>query len=155
MLGESLREPSFDELLALEAELETIIEGYEFEEAEVAACGLAGVLDSSDKPTELNSKESTSTAPRNKKGSAEEERDATRFMMSGKCAGVDLDLFFPKRGESAREAKEVCGGCEVREECLEYALATGQKYGIWGGMSERQRRRMRRQRALAVRTQQA
>jgi len=65
------------------------------------------------------------------------------------CLGVDPDLFFPERGASTREAKEVCRGCVVREDCLEYALVNGEKFGIWGGMSERERRRIRRQRALA------
>jgi WhiB family redox-sensing transcriptional regulator len=65
------------------------------------------------------------------------------------CLGVDPDLFFPERGASTREAKEVCRGCVVREDCLEYALANGEKFGIWGGMSERELRRIRRQRALA------
>lgn len=64
------------------------------------------------------------------------------------CLGVDPDLFFPERGASTREAKEVCKGCTVREECLEYSLATGEKFGIWGGLSERERRRLRRQRAI-------
>jgi WhiB family redox-sensing transcriptional regulator len=67
------------------------------------------------------------------------------------CLGVDPDLFFPERGASTREAKEVCRGCVVREDCLEYALANGETFGIWGGMSERERRRIRRQRALARR----
>ena len=67
------------------------------------------------------------------------------------CMGVDPDLFFPERGASTREAKEVCRGCVVRLECLEYALANGEKFGIWGGMSERERRRIRRARALARR----
>ena len=65
------------------------------------------------------------------------------------CLGVDPDLFFPERGASTREAKDVCRGCVVRVDCLEYALANGEKFGIWGGMSERERRRIRRQRALA------
>jgi WhiB family transcriptional regulator, redox-sensing transcriptional regulator len=65
------------------------------------------------------------------------------------CLGVDPDLFFPERGASTREAMEVCRGCVVRDDCLEYALATGEMFGIWGGMSERERRRIRRQRALA------
>ena len=64
------------------------------------------------------------------------------------CLGVDPDLFFPERGASTREAKEVCRGCVVRYGCLEYALQNGEKFGIWGGMSERERRRIRRQRAL-------
>lgn len=49
------------------------------------------------------------------------------------CLGVDPDLFFPERGASTREAKEVCRGCVVREDCLEFALANGEKFGIWGG----------------------
>jgi len=67
------------------------------------------------------------------------------------CMGVDPDLFFPERGASTREAKEVCRGCIVRGQCLEYALVNGEKFGIWGGMSERERRQLRRQRALARR----
>ena len=67
------------------------------------------------------------------------------------CLGVDPDLFFPERGASTREAKEVCRGCVVRLECLEFALVNGEKFGIWGGMSERERRRIRRQRAFARR----
>jgi WhiB family transcriptional regulator, redox-sensing transcriptional regulator len=63
------------------------------------------------------------------------------------CLGVDPDLFFPERGASTREAKEVCRGCVVRMDCLEYALTNSEKFGIWGGMSERERRRIRRQRA--------
>ena len=64
------------------------------------------------------------------------------------CLGVDPDLFFPERGASTREAKEVCRGCVVRLECLEYALDNAEKFGIWGGMSERERRRLRRARTL-------
>jgi WhiB family redox-sensing transcriptional regulator len=64
------------------------------------------------------------------------------------CMGVDPDLFFPERGASTREAKEVCRGCVVREDCLEHALSNGEKFGIWGGLSERERRRIRRRRAL-------
>lgn len=68
------------------------------------------------------------------------------------CLGVDPDLFFPERGASTREAKEVCRGCVVREECLEFALRNGEKFGIWGGLSERERRRIRRMRAQAARS---
>ena len=67
------------------------------------------------------------------------------------CLGVDPDLFYPDRGASTREAKNVCRGCVVREECLEYALSTGEKFGIWGGLSERERRRIRRQRSIDLR----
>ena len=67
------------------------------------------------------------------------------------CLGVDPDLFFPERGASTREAKEICRGCVVRPDCLEFALVNGEKFGIWGGLSERERRRLRRQRAQASR----
>lgn len=83
-------------------------------------------------------------------------RDESRNWQDyGNCLGVDPDLFFPERGASTREAKETCRACVVREDCLEYALANGEKFGIWGGMSERERRRIRRQRALAIATRTA
>ena len=69
------------------------------------------------------------------------------------CLGVDPDLFFPERGASTREAKEVCKGCSVRAECLEYALSNGERFGIWGGLSERERRRLRRQRVMFMRSE--
>ncbi|HWC40278.1 MAG TPA: WhiB family transcriptional regulator [Acidimicrobiales bacterium] len=79
------------------------------------------------------------------------DEDRTGWQSQANCMGVDPDLFFPERGGSTREAKEVCRGCVVREDCLEYALANGEKFGIWGGMSERERRRVRRARALSAR----
>ncbi len=78
--------------------------------------------------------------------------DEASWQMNANCLGVDPDLFFPERGASTKEAKAVCRSCTVREECLEYALANGEKFGIWGGMSERERRRIRRARATARRT---
>ena len=71
-----------------------------------------------------------------------------RWQEQANCLGVDPDLFFPERGASTREAKAVCRSCEVQGDCLEYALAHGEKFGIWGGLSERERRRVRRARAL-------
>jgi len=71
----------------------------------------------------------------------------TSWQDSSNCLGVDPDLFFPERGASTREAKEVCRGCVVQNDCLEFALENSEKFGIWGGMSERERRRIRRQRA--------
>ena len=79
------------------------------------------------------------------------DSDGRSWQDEANCLGVDPDLFFPERGASTREAKEVCRGCVVRLDCLEYALVNGEKFGIWGGMSERERRRLRRQRALARR----
>lgn len=78
--------------------------------------------------------------------------DMRDWKSKANCMGVDPDLFFPERGMSTREAKEVCRGCVVQEDCLEYALANGEKFGIWGGVSERERRRIRRARALVRRT---
>jgi WhiB family redox-sensing transcriptional regulator len=72
--------------------------------------------------------------------------DQTGWKRQANCMGVDPDLFVPERGSSTREAKEVCRGCVVREDCLEFALENGEKFGIWGGLSERERRRIRRRR---------
>jgi len=61
------------------------------------------------------------------------------------CAQTDPEAFFPEKGGSTREAKKVCRACEVQAECLEYALGHDERFGIWGGMSERERRRLKRQ----------
>ena len=60
------------------------------------------------------------------------------------CAQTDPEAFFPEKGGSTREAKRICSGCEVRAECLTYALAHDERFGIWGGLSERERRRVKR-----------
>lgn len=60
------------------------------------------------------------------------------------CAQTDPEAFFPEKGGSTREAKRVCAFCEVRAECLDYALANDERFGIWGGLSERERRKFRR-----------
>jgi WhiB family transcriptional regulator, redox-sensing transcriptional regulator len=60
------------------------------------------------------------------------------------CAQTDPEAFFPEKGGSTREAKRICLGCEVRDECLDYALANDERFGIWGGLSERERRRLKR-----------
>jgi WhiB family redox-sensing transcriptional regulator len=73
------------------------------------------------------------------------------WLQRANCTGVDPELFFPQRGTSTREAKEVCRGCLVQAECLDYAIANGEKFGIWGGLSERERRRVRRARLAARR----
>lgn len=76
------------------------------------------------------------------------EPDPMAWANRGNCLGVDADLFFPERGASSAEAKEVCRGCVVKAECLEYAIVNQEKFGIWGGLSERQRRRLRRGKPL-------
>lgn len=60
------------------------------------------------------------------------------------CAQTDPEAFFPEKGGSTREAKRICLGCDVKGECLEYALAKDERFGIWGGLSERERRRLKR-----------
>jgi WhiB family transcriptional regulator, redox-sensing transcriptional regulator len=66
------------------------------------------------------------------------------------CAETDPEAFFPEKGGSTREAKRVCTGCTVRAECLEFALSNDERFGIWGGLSERERRRLRMARRDAV-----
>ncbi len=61
-----------------------------------------------------------------------------------KCLQAEPDTFFPEKGGSTREAKRICSACDVREECLEYALANDERFGIWGGLSERERRKLKR-----------
>ena len=63
------------------------------------------------------------------------------------CAQTDPEAFFPEKGGSTREAKRVCLSCDVRSQCLEYALAHDERFGIWGGLSERERRRLKRRSA--------
>ena len=63
------------------------------------------------------------------------------------CAQTDPEAFFPEKGGSTREAKRVCLSCDVRCECLEYALGHDERFGIWGGLSERERRRLKRRSA--------
>ena len=63
------------------------------------------------------------------------------------CAQTDPEAFFPEKGGSTREAKRICTRCEVRAECLEYALGSDERFGIWGGLSERERRKLKRRAA--------
>jgi WhiB family transcriptional regulator, redox-sensing transcriptional regulator len=67
------------------------------------------------------------------------------FYDQAACRDADPDIFFPEKGEWTRaiEAKAICGSCPVREECLQWALETGQLFGTWGGLGERERRRLR------------
>jgi WhiB family redox-sensing transcriptional regulator len=62
------------------------------------------------------------------------------------CRGIDPDIFFPVTEEDAEPAKAICDACPVREACLEFALAAREREGVWGGCTERERRRIVRQR---------
>ena len=76
--------------------------------------------------------------------------DLPAWRLQANCVGVEPELFFPERGRSTAEAKAVCAGCVVRDECLEWALDTHERFGIWGGTSERERRVLRRRRRTSV-----
>ena len=62
------------------------------------------------------------------------------------CRGLDPEIFYPATDEEAGAAKAVCGQCAVRETCLEHALGSRERDGVWGGATEKERRRIIRQR---------
>ncbi|MFL6144335.1 MAG: WhiB family transcriptional regulator [Labedaea sp.] len=72
--------------------------------------------------------------------------DETGWMAQGLCAQTDPDAFFPGKGDSLTPARTVCVACPVRAECAAYAVAHDERFGIWGGLSERERRVIRRRR---------
>lgn len=67
------------------------------------------------------------------------------------CVGTNQAVFFPEDVGDVNHAKSICKTCPVREDCLEFALTTNEDHGVWGGTSARERRRMRRRRAIADR----
>jgi WhiB family redox-sensing transcriptional regulator len=73
-----------------------------------------------------------------------EDPDEEEWQDRALCQETDPEAFFPEKGGSTREAKRICGVCEVKRECLDYALQHQERFGIWGGLSERERRRMQR-----------
>ena len=75
----------------------------------------------------------------------EEDDGVLAWQEQALCAQTDPEAFFPEKGGSTREAKRVCQNCEVRSECLDYALANDERFGIWGGLSERERRRYKKE----------
>jgi WhiB family transcriptional regulator, redox-sensing transcriptional regulator len=76
---------------------------------------------------------------------AEDEGDnELAWQADSLCAQTDPEAFFPEKGGSTREAKKICTSCEVRAQCLEYALQNDERFGIWGGLSERERRKLRK-----------
>jgi WhiB family redox-sensing transcriptional regulator len=58
------------------------------------------------------------------------------------CAQVGPGPFYPEKGENATDAKRICAACPVQPDCLDWALATREPHGIWGGTSERERRKL-------------
>lgn len=69
-----------------------------------------------------------------------DESTSLAWQADALCAQVDPEAFFPEKGGSTRDAKKICASCTVKETCLEYALANDERTGIWGGLSERERR---------------
>lgn len=69
------------------------------------------------------------------------------------CAQIDPELHFPKKRNPATAAKKVCAICEVRLDCLEYALANDEQFGIWGGLSRKEREKVKKEREEQARTQ--
>jgi WhiB family transcriptional regulator, redox-sensing transcriptional regulator len=70
--------------------------------------------------------------------------DPLAWQTDSLCAQTDPEAFFPEKGGSTRDAKKICTSCEVRSRCLEYALENDERFGIWGGLSERERRKLRK-----------
>jgi len=66
------------------------------------------------------------------------------WRLGAACAEVDPELWFPERGDGAEVAKRICAGCPVRAQCLAFALQTNEGIGVWGGVSGRERRALRR-----------
>jgi WhiB family redox-sensing transcriptional regulator len=64
------------------------------------------------------------------------------WMSSGLCAQTDPEAFFPEKGASTAAAKRICAACPVRTSCLAFALDRNERFGVWGGLSERERRRL-------------
>lgn len=73
------------------------------------------------------------------------EDNPLAWQVDSLCAQTDPEAFFPEKGGSTRDAKRICAECTVSTECLEYALQNDERFGIWGGLSERERRKFRRQ----------
>lgn len=73
------------------------------------------------------------------------------WMDEANCLGLDPDLMFPERGNPAHQAKQICAGCTVRAECLEFSLLNNERFGIWGGLSAKERLPIHRRRNLALR----
>ncbi len=74
----------------------------------------------------------------------------TDWMLSARCRNSDPEVFFVRGAAQSRRAVGICRGCPVREACLRYAIENEIEFGIWGGMTERQRRRLRRHQALSA-----
>lgn len=85
--------------------------------------------------------------PKVRSAALEDDEALLSWQADALCAQTDPEAFFPEKGGSTREAKKICTSCDVRADCLEYALQNDERFGIWGGLSERERRKIRRSRS--------
>ena len=72
------------------------------------------------------------------------QSDGGDYRSQAVCAQTDPEAFYPEKGGSTREAKRVCLTCDVRDDCLEDALRNDERHGVWGGLTERERRKLRK-----------
>lgn len=72
------------------------------------------------------------------------------WMADGLCTQADPEAFFPNKGDSPKAAKKVCADCPVRAQCLAWSLANDEHFGVWGGLTEHDRRKMRAARNRAA-----
>ncbi len=77
-------------------------------------------------------------------------REGLEWQEQALCNQTDPEAFFPEKGGSTKEAKRVCAGCEVRLECLKYALDNDEAFGVWGGMTENERLKIKRRKLGAA-----
>jgi hypothetical protein len=78
------------------------------------------------------------------------DAQATVWMRDGLCAQTDPEAFHPDKSGSVAPAKAVCAVCPVLAECRGYALETGQRFGVWGGLSANERQQIRRNTSMSA-----
>ena len=79
-----------------------------------------------------------------------DDETTAQWMAQGACRAYPPNTFFPSDGVGVDRARKICATCPVTSECLEYALDAGEKFGVWGGKSERERRRIAKRRRIEV-----
>ena len=117
-----------------------------FDNRLLGSAGSASHIQTGPMPAELNGRPQLSLVPSSDQDFFADDPESIedQWQERALCAQTDPEAFFPEKGGSTREAKRICQGCEVRDECLDYALAHDERFGIWGGLSERERRRLKR-----------
>jgi WhiB family redox-sensing transcriptional regulator len=79
-----------------------------------------------------------------------DEMEQNAWMAKGACRNYEPSVFFPSDGVGVDRARKICATCNVTEDCLEYALVNRIDHGVWGGCSERERRRILKRRRLSI-----